>query len=365
LVDNEYDRGVINQIIKEQGIDVPTSKLLDHHIDEFLEAQRKKYALGKISEGRLEKIGYMMKHYQDWATITRVDQIDTHHVDEYHKAISQKVIEGKIKPRYANNLFTDFKTFVHWLFKRDVLKELPRSLQYKNNDYKFDVPLETPETIPLEWVRRLLDAADPRLKLYILLTLNIGGGASEIGKIAKNEYDPIAGRIIRKRSKTKKSKNTPVVSYKLWKETQELLEQEIERCKNFPQLPEYTDTLLINSNGLPVWRAYIGDDGKARRSDSVASAFERLVGKLRKTYPDCPKFSYYDLRGTVSSLINSEQQFRGLDELWLGHSPQSVRGRHYNAEDVTILDDCLLWLRDKILGNLEESEAGNVNMGEF
>jgi len=362
LIPSEFDRGQMIQMLHEQGIDVPETRKLDYHIDKFMETQQDKLALGKISGGRLNKLGYMMKYYREWTPITSVDKIDTHHVDEYHKFISKNVIAGKFKPRYANNLFSDFTMFVKWLFKRDVIEELPRSLQLKNDDYKFDVPLETPETIPLELVRKLLDGASPRLKLYILLTLNTGGGASEVGKIMKSEYDPVACRIIRKRSKTKKSANTPVVSYKLWAETKELLDQEIENCKNYPQLPEYADILLVNSNGYPLWREYVGDDGKVKNSDSITSAFKRLVIKLRKNDPTFPHIKYYDFRGTGSSLINNEPRYRGLDELWLGHSPQTVRGKHYNAEDITVLDDCLLWLRSEILGLTAKTEAENVNI---
>ena len=61
-----------------------------------------------------------------------------------------------------------------------------------------------------------------------------------------------------------------------------------------------------------------------------------------------PAISYYQFRKTSASLIHNEPKYRTFNALWLAHSPRSVADRHYNADDDTILDDCVAWLYDKI-----------------
>ena len=183
-------------------------------------------------------------------------------------------------------------------------------------------------------------------------------------RLRKDEYDPTAGRIIRRHSKTQKSPNTPVVSYKLCPETQELLDWEINNYTKHPKYPKFAECLLLNSKGFPLWREYLGNDGQVQKSDSITSAFKRLVVKLGRTNPYMPSISYYAHRRTGSTLIYNEPQFRGLDELWLGHAPKTVRGKHYNADDITILDACLAWLHGRIFGSVL-SEGESVKIGKF
>ena len=199
--------------------------------------------------------------------------------------------------------------------------------------------------IPLEIVHKILGIANPRLKLCILLTLNCGFGASEIGQLEKDEYDPVGGRITHKRCKTKNAPNAPTVCYKLWGTTKELLDQEMTKQ------PTSAKYLLVNRSGNPLWYEYVAD-GKSSKSDNITCDFRRLITKLRTADPSVPAISYYQFRKTSASLINSEPKYRMFNSLWLAHSPRSVADKHYNADDDTILDDCVAWLHDKIFGSI-------------
>ena len=357
LIESEFDRGVVSQVLVQEGAPVPDSRQLDYHLKKFIATKRQDCALRMITPGRLGKISTTIEFYRKWTPITSVDRIGTKdHIDAYYSYLVTQVLAKEIKPEYARNLFGDFKTFVFWLADEEVLKEYPRCLQRKSKQYQFPKSLQTPETIPLELVRRIWGAADPRMKLYILLTLNTGGGASEIGKLKKREYDPVAGRITRKRSKTEDSAKTPVVSYKLWPETKALLDQEIANRINYPTRPESANLLLVNpKNGKPLWFESV-NDGKCSRTDSIARHFKSLIERLQEDDPDMPEVTYYALRRTAATEIYNEPQYRECHELWLGHAPKTVAEKHYIAPSSTILDACLVWLYDKIFG-LPESPA--------
>ena len=357
LVANESDRGQMIQILKEGGIEAAESRKLDYHIEKFFEAKRQECKLGKIQPGRLKKIICTIDSYRKWSPIINgsVDRIGTkEHIEAYYSFLVQRVLAEEIKPKYAHNLFGDSKMLVFWLVNEEVLKDNPRCLQLKSNKYVFPKVRQKPKIISLPLVCQVLEAANanPRLKLCILLTLNCGFGASEIGKLTKDEYDPKEGRIRHKRCKTEKSDKVPVVCYKLWQETRELLEQEIANRKNYPQRPLAAECLLVNSNGMPLWNDSI-DSGK---NNNIDSAFKRLIIKLRKNDPDFPPITYYQFRRTSSTLIYNEPRYRIYNGLWLGHAPQTVAEQHYNVNDDTVLDECIAWLYVQIFGTKPASE---------
>ena len=362
---DEFARGMITQLLNEHGATVPESRKLEYHIDKFLESKKRECQLGSIVPGRLHKIINSIDRYRKWSPIINgnVDRIGTkEHIEAYYSFLVQQVLnkingtgEG-IEPIYAKNLFGDFKMLVYWLVNEEVLKETPRCLQLKSNKYTFPVKSRKPKVIPLPLVRRILDAVtdNPRLKLFVLLTLNCGFGASEIGKLTKDEYNPKEGRIRHKRCKTEKSDKVPVVCYKLWNETRQLLNQELANRKKYPQHPESADYLLVNSNGKPLWSENI-ETGK---SDNITNAFKRLITKLCKNDPDLAGIAYYQLRRTSATLIYGEPEYRALNGLWLGHAPQSVADVSYNVREDTMLDRCLEWLRDRIFDVEPPSEGG-------
>ena len=216
----------------------------------------------------------------------------------------------------------------------------------------------------MQWLHRILDVADSRMRLFLLLTLNCGFGAAEIGRLAKGEYDPIEGRIRHKRRKTGDSPNVPTVCYKLWPETKAFLDQEIEKCKDSPRHPACADLLLVHRDSGVLWQVYVGDDGKPRKSDKITIAFSGLVEKLKKSDPEFPHITYYQFRRTSSTLISNDHQYRTYYTLWLGHSPQTMGDRHYNAADDTVLDACIAWLHRKIFGGINLLEREECQNGQ-
>ena len=357
----EFERGIATQLLTDMGENLTENRQLDYHIDKFLECQQRRCAEGQIKVGRLEKIRNTIKTYRNWSSIVRVDKIGTkEHIEGYRRFLSDKVIAEEWKPKYANDLFSGLKMLIQWLFDEEVLKEYPACLKRKGNKYSFTVPLPTPQTVPLEWVHKLLESANPRLKLYILLALNCGFVGSDIGQLTVDKYDAKAGRITYKRKKTEQFKNVPTVCYKLWDETKALLDNEI--AANKKKYPKPTKYLLINENGSPLWTEYIDKDGKTHKSDNIVSAFKRLVSKLRKDNPDMPSISFKQFRKTSSTLIRNDKVYAMYAWLFLGHTPQTTGDKFYNALDITILDDTIAWLHDKVFDFVAFPEAENATM---
>jgi hypothetical protein len=103
LIKSEFERGKISQILKEAGDTIPENQHLSYHIDRFIEAQQRRCAEGQIKVGRLEKIKNTIKTYREWSPIVRVAAIGTkEHIDAYRTFLSDKVIAGVWKPKYAN-----------------------------------------------------------------------------------------------------------------------------------------------------------------------------------------------------------------------------------------------------------------------
>jgi integrase len=364
LIESEFERGIMTQLVKEHGVTVVENLTLNYHIDKFLEYYQRRYAEKKIGAGSLEKIIGTIKPYREWSPIIngRVDRIAAkEHIDAYYKHVSDRKIAGEIGAEYGNQLLWTLKTLIGWLVDEEILQVYPACLQRKGR-YMFRVERQKPEVIPLPLVHRILDVAtaNPRLKLCILLTLNCGFGAAEIGQIRKDEYNPKTGRITRRRSKTRRSANAPTVCYKLWDITKGLLDQEIAKCKE-RQDYKSTDCLLVNSRGKPLWYEYVAN-GKPSKNNTIASNYQRFLSELRANNPDIPAIKYYQFRKTSASLIKNEPRYRMLNELWLAHAPRSMADKHYNADDDTILDECIAWLHDKIFGGQASLAEGEKTL---
>jgi integrase len=216
-----------------------------------------------------------------------------------------------------------FQRFVKYLWERRLI-EMPRNL----NAHKFQVSPKKVREYPIEKVREVLGSLKPRLKLYALLGLNIGATNVDIAALRKEEVDLKRGTITRRRTKTGDNENVPVVTYRLWPETVALLRK---HQSTHPEL------FLTNMRGNPLCGTRI-EDGKAKRYDMV-------VQQWRRKKPDIPLKAF---RSISASLIESHEIYGRVTSLFLGHSPKSIKDKHYSAPPQNLLDDALNWLYEKI-----------------
>ena len=217
--------------------------------------------------------------------------------------------------------------FIRWCWRTGAIESVPRDL----DSQELRIGREPSEIRPysITEIKKLLDNASVRTKLYILLALNTGATQVDIADLKRVEIDWSVGTISRKRSKTEKHKNVPKVTWALWPETLRLLKEE--RSKE-------GELVLLNESGGPL-RTEILEDGKIKKNDNVRSAFARLCRKLKITDGEFKRF-----RKTSASMLRENKDHSHIVDLFLGHAPQSVAHRFYAKAPQQQLDEAIEWL---------------------
>ena len=141
--------------------------------------------------------------------------------------------------------------FTYWLDEKDLVP-LPKNL-HNSKTLRIKLDHGKRETYPIQDIATILadDKTPERTKLFILLMLNTGAYQVDIAHLLKSQVDLKQGRIERKRSKTENHANVPVVSYRLWSRTSDLMRKYITDKK--------THLALLNEDGfrLPLARGRI------------------------------------------------------------------------------------------------------------
>ncbi len=210
--------------------------------------------------------------------------------------------------------------------------ELPRNLNDKS--HKFESEDREPATFTTAEVQALLREARGVHRLILLLSLNCGMYAKDVADLKKYQIDFERGRITRRRSKTRRKKGSPKVSYKLWPETLALLREHLSAA------PE--PRALVTKSGQPwVWTETTLA-GKKRKSDNVATIFNNLKKRSGMTGVDK---SFKVFRKTSATRIGNKERFASLRILFLSHKPQEMADIHYVKAGRKSLDRAIMWLR--------------------
>jgi integrase len=141
---------------------------------------------------------------------------------EWYNWLSGQVSGGTWGVAHADRLLSVARRFVRFLWELRLI-ELPRNLD--NRQLAFTQSPKQVEIFSVEEVQKLYATATGQSKLHVLLMLNCGFQGMDVATLGQNEVDWTAGVITRKRTKTRMEKNVPVVRYKLWVRTFELLKQ--------------------------------------------------------------------------------------------------------------------------------------------
>jgi integrase len=298
-------------------------------VESFLSRKKAQAEAGERSRGRYDGYRRCLTHFRNWVgKDTPMDNIGAKMLLDYHSSLLADIAAGKMSRGYARDHMVAFKVFIRWAWALELC-DLPRNLQSK--DLTIEAPPPRIRVFGSDDVKVLLAAASLTMRLYLLLCLNCGFTQSDIAKLKQCELDLDQGYIIRTRTKTARFDDVPTVSYKLWGETLALLEQH--RSTD-------PDLALLNENGKPLRREWIGTDGKVKRTNNIRTAYARLTGKL-KIKPSKP---LQLLRKTGATLLVSNPQYRHCDVLYLGHAPQGTAARFYSAPDQKTFDRALKWL---------------------
>jgi integrase len=225
---------------------------------------------------------------------------------------------------YAKKVFGVARSFVRFLWEGRLI-ELPRNIDSKL--FQFGSGLKVVRTWTVEQFARVFSKATGQMRLHLLLMANCGMLQTDISDLLDREVDWGAGRLIRKRSKTGHGDEVPLVNYKLWPLTFELLKQ----------YRSGGEVVLLTEGGRR-WVDKRMVAGRLVKADNIASCYAWLK---RRTKFDKP---LKQIRKTSASLIESHREYGRYKDHFLGHSPRGMANRHYAAPSVELFDEIVAWL---------------------
>jgi integrase len=222
------------------------------------------------------------------------------------EAMKNTLLKTKAK-RTAVNYMKALKRMLDWSYGREISGDNRPPKGYQDVfQFKRYMTADI-RTYTNEQIKQLLGAANEPTRLNILLALNCGMTAVDIGELLLSEVDLKHGHIFWRRSKTENVNNFRTC-HKLWKETLHLLKRHI--LKDGDLNDEQGNPLALKTpNGKPwYWRNEKGD-----KRDNVARAFEELTADL-----EIKGLRFKDFRKTtatrlleVSNENDMPRQFRG------------------------------------------------------
>jgi len=171
---------------------------------------------------------------------------------------------------------------------------------------------------------------DPQ-KLWALLGLNCGMTNADLGEMTWDMIELKSGILTRKRVKTKDVKNVPIVRYKLWKETLDLL-------KALPGRQGLVFTTAGKNSQMYTTR-FEGD--KAKKKDLFSTYWQRLEPK--------PSIPLAKFRSVAATTLKTKGIYRGFVKMFLGHVADELADKHYAAESDEPFFEALDFIRESLL----------------
>jgi len=300
------------------------------HVDRFIAWKLNLAENGTISPMRFESYRCEIAAFRSWvAAETQMSQIDAEMLRQYYAFLSEELNAGRIRVSTAKQRLATLKQFLRWAYENAVI-ELPRNID--SRELRFKSAPSTIETFTEQEIRKTLEVATGRTKLYCLLALNCGMSQRDISQLSPSEVDWSEGRIQRKRSKTRSHARVPVVSYLLWRETFELLKQYGNRSGKHA---------LLNTHQLPLVRTEIVN-GRTKKTDCVKNAVYRLSKQTQI------RRRFTDLRKTSATMLKGSPDHARFCEYFLGHAPATVAERFYARESTQLFDQAMRWLGEQL-----------------
>lgn len=327
----------IGQLKAHQRWTAPASKrdTISHHAEQWLKTLERSAKLpGGITPSSFKTYEERTTVFKDWAGDRSVQELEGQLLLQFKAHLEDQVISEKITSRWAYNVMTLAKRFTKAMYTQGTLEHMPRC---------FDDALISPDNPGVvvwdkDEVKMFLSKASERTQLYILLCLNCGMYPSDISDLRQDEVDWKAGRITRKRTKTKKRKTVPEVTYLLWDSTFTLLKKF--RSDN----PTFA---LTNANGSQLVRREFTKkkDGteKVGYVNNIAKAYERTCKKIKWK----PAKSLMLLRKTGSDTLKNHHQYTNYRQYYLGQAGLTLADRRYTASGYDDFDESQIWLGEQ------------------
>jgi hypothetical protein len=304
---------------------VPVEQTLKTHVDAWLALQERLVAIGELTGARYDVMRHHMQHFLDLAGPTAaVFSIDAALLQKFYELLISKITAGTWSKAYCRDVFSTGRRFVRWSIEQGTIPPLPNIA----SRFRFGSTTKAIQVWTRDEVRHVFGKASDRMRLYLLLALNIGAMQQDIADLQDDEIDWTEGRVRRKRSKTRDKANAPVVSYLLWPETLRLLEQ----------FRSGKATVLLAETGRPLVRKELREGGKLHASDTIGISFQQLQARLEF------RKSFKHLRKTGASLLAEHPIYGRFAQHYLGHAPSTMADKHYIQPPQQLFDDATQWL---------------------
>lgn len=299
-------------------------------VDKYLSAEQIRERAGKIGGGRAVNNRQCLNHFRDWiGADTHPSAITGLKWQDWHAFLSTSLESGHWGESYVSRIYSVSKRFVRTLWEWELIA-LPRNLD--SSKLGFTVSPKAIKVVADDDLIALLKAVKGQTYLHALLMLNCGFTAKDVNDLRHDEVDWTNGIIERKRSKTAKHENVPIVRYKLWQQTFELLN--LYRSED----PEIA---LLTTKGHR-WIQEHQKDGRWHRSDSIRSCFRNAM--TAAGVKGCVK----QLRATAATAMGTHPEYKAYCQYFLGHAPSTIAEKHYVVPNETEFFAALAWLESAL-----------------
>ena len=308
------------------AVSTPKERTVRHHFGRWVQTLLARVKTGSLAPDHADNLRIALSHFTEFVSpLTEIDAVDAGKLQAFYLHCLER---EEWSTSYKRRVFNAARTFVRWLWESGLI-ELPRNLD--SQGWRFNNGVKAVQTWTAEEVRRVVHASPGQLKLHLLLMVNTGMTQQDVSDLQDDEVDWQEGRIIRRRSKTSDNENVPVVNYKLWSRT-------------FDLLKEYrsgSPTVLLTASGKPFVRKEMVK-GKLVKADNIRSNFAHVQKRLGF------KKSLKLLRKTAATLLESHEVYGRFVSHFLGHSPRSIKDRHYAAPSQELFDAAIAWLGERL-----------------
>jgi integrase len=310
-------------------------RTVGHWADKWLAIKEEQCRTGARAASGLRVLAAVVREFKDFCGATLLlERIDAGLWERFGDHCEAQVAARDADPRkgwkaaHAQAIYLRSRTLMKWFWEQGALPALPRNI---NRQVRLTRPADPIRTYTKQELHAFFKAANGQHKLHILLALNCGMYEVDIANLLRTEIDLRHGEIKRRRSKTRKRVNTPVVTYRLWPSTKRMLQRYLE--------PD-GDLALRTPQGNP-WGRIRWEAGKWRQSHSVACYHAELRKKL------CLWGSFKTFRKTSATTLGSDHRYDKLANHFLGEAPTGTADKHYVAMNSQRFAEAVTWLGDQ------------------
>ena len=274
---------------------------IDGLVNVYLEARRTLADSGQIAVTTYSSEKFRLANFLSFCHFLGKGQLSEvltpDFLGSYRTALLKAVGEGQSSIVSVKNCLKTLKACCEWAYDEELLDSLPRKIK---SIASVKLPAPKPQSFTPEEVRAMYQGANDRMKLFILLALNLGYTQVDVGTLEHGMIDWKTGLVTRNRHKTGQEQQA-----KLWPLTLRLLRQHATDSKTGP--------VLLAESGQPLLADKIKTDGNGTRTDSIRLAYGRLqdalnMQALRETRPEL----FARVRGTDASKTRKAEIHKAL-----------------------------------------------------